>query len=120
MAKKKVTVKVTDRRGVDTVEEPVKPITFRPIGPRVLVMFEQSDWVVGDGGLILKTGIKEAGFRMDGKVVAVGTKDIPEGVGVGSTVYADPRLGEVIKLEGTRYHIMRCDDLIAVAVLEEK
>jgi len=92
-----------------------KPIKFRPTGSRVLVLFPQSDWEVGEGGFITKTGIVGAGFRMDGLVVAIGTSGIPDGVGVGSTVYADPRVGDVLKVDGTRYHIMKCDDLLAVA-----
>lgn len=88
---------------------------FRPIGSRVLIMFPQSDWVVGDGGLLVKSGLVGAGFRMDGLVVAVGTRDVPDGVCVGATVYADPRRGDVLNLDGTRYHIMDCRDLEAVA-----
>ena len=88
---------------------------FRPLGARVLIMFEQSDWEVGPGGFITKTGLVGVGYRMDGLVVAVGTKNIPEGVGVGSTVYADPRVGEIVKIGRTRYHLMRCEDVLAVA-----
>lgn len=91
---------------------------FRPLGPRVLVLFPQSDWVIGDGGLLTKSGLTGVGFRMDGMVVAVGTRGIPEGVFVGSTVYADPRVGDVLNIDGTRYHLMRCDDLAAVAEQE--
>lgn len=106
--------KKREHKPEETKKEP-KAVTFRPIGPRVLVLFPQSDWEVGTGGLLVKSGLTGVGFRMDGMVVAVGTRGIPEGVCVGSTVYADPRVGDPLNLDGTRYHIMRCDDLMAVA-----
>ena len=109
MAKRKMTAKTA----APVAER--KAIRLRPIGRRVLVMFEQSDWIVGDGGFLLKTGIREAGYRMDGRVVAVGTKGIPDGVKVGSTVYADPRTGDVVNIENTRYHLLDVDSLLAVA-----
>jgi co-chaperonin GroES (HSP10) len=92
-----------------------KPISFRPLGARVMVLFPQADWEVGEGGFITRTGIVGSSFRMDGLVVAVGTHDIPDNIGVGSTVYADPRVGDIIKIDGTRYHLMKCTDLMAVA-----
>lgn len=92
-----------------------KAVKFRPTGSRVLVMFPQSDWEVGEGGFLSKTGLFGVGYRMDGIVVAVGTRDVPDGVGVGSTVYADPRTGDVLNLDGTRYHLIACRDLLAVA-----
>ena len=105
-------------RTAEAPKEAKRLPTFRPTGARVLVMFPQSDWVVGPGGFVIKTGLVGAGYRMDGMVMAVGTRDIPEGVGVGSTVYADPRLGEVVNVAGTRCHLMACRDLLAVAERE--
>lgn len=101
-----------------TKEPKAKPVRFRPIGDRVLVMFEQSDWEV-QNGLVVKTGLVGAGYRMDGLVVAVGPK-VPPDVRVGSTVYADPRTGDIVKFDRTRYHLMRFGDLLAVATQKEE
>ena len=101
------------RRAEKTKDAKPKAVRFRPIGDRVLVMFEQSDWEV-QNGLIVKTGLVGVGYRMDGVVVAVGPK-VPKDIGVGSTVYADPRTGEIVKFDRTRYHLMRFGDLLAVA-----
>lgn len=86
---------------------------FRPLGDRVLVMFSQDDWRM-ENGLLVKTGIVGAGYRMDGIVVAVGPKT-PDDVAVGSTVYADPRVADVVKIGRTRYHLLPFKELLAVA-----
>lgn len=92
---------------------------FRPLGSRVLVRFEQSDWEMKNG-LLVKTGLDGAGYRMDGLVVAVGPH-VPEDVGVGSTVYANPREAvDVLKIGTARYHLMEFRDLMAVAVAAGK
>ena len=93
-------------------------VGFRPLGDRVLVLFDQADWEV-QGGLLVKAGLTGVGYRMDGKVVAVGPR-VPADVGVGSTVYADPRTAaDVLKIGRTRYHLLRYGELLAVATTEK-
>lgn len=88
---------------------------LRPLGDRVLVMFDQSDWKV-ERGILVQTGMFGVGYRMDGLVVAVGPR-APEGVLPGCTVYADPRTADVVSIEGTRYHLFRGDQVLAVATM---
>lgn len=94
-------------------KETKKATTLRPLGDKVLVLFDQSDWKV-ERGILVKTGIFGTGYRMDGFVVAAGPK-APEEISVGRTVYADPRVADVVVLEGTRYHLFRAADVLAVA-----
>jgi len=89
-------------------------VKFRPLGDKVLVLFDQSDWHE-ERGLIVKSGIFGTGYRMDGLVVAAGPRVNPE-ISVGRTVYADPRTAEIVNVERTRYHLFRSADILAVAV----
>lgn len=111
---RKVKRKTTER--ADASEK--TGLGFRPLGDRVLVMFSQDDWRM-ENGLLVKTGLTGAGYRMDGIVVAVGPKVPAEDVGVGATVYADPRVADVVKIGRTRYHLLPLGELMAVAETEK-
>lgn len=101
------------RKGTDRAERPSGPPTLRPIGDRVLVLFDQSDWRL-ERGIVVQNGIVGVGYRMDGMVVGAGPK-APEGVVPGVTAYADPRVAEVVKMGDTRFHLFRGRDILAVA-----
>lgn len=90
---------------------------LRPLGDRVLVMFNQDDWIVVRG-ILVQPGMFGKSYRMDGMVVAVGPK-APEGVLPGGTVYADPRTADVVSIDGTRYHLFRGDQVLAVAEMDD-
>jgi co-chaperonin GroES (HSP10) len=88
---------------------------LRPIGDDVLVLFPNGDWEADpDSGFVRFTGICGEGHRMDGTVVAT-NRHTPDDICVGTTVYGEPTKGRIVRIDGTTFHLMRHQDLVARA-----
>ncbi len=87
---------------------------FRPIGDDVLVMFPNGDWEPDESGFVKFTGLYGTGHRMDGIVTVVNSHTPPE-IRVGTTVYGEPTKGRVVRIDGTTFHLMKHQDLVAKA-----
>ena len=93
-----------------------KQVRFRPLGDKVLLLFPEEDRV--EGGVIVDARLS-AGRRSDCVVVAKGRR-VPDDIGVGDTVYADPLGGIPVGLDGVRYRLMGSNEVRAVAVQRSK
>jgi chaperonin GroES len=93
-------------------------LKLRPLGDRVWVSPIEREQTTASG-IVLPETAKEK--PMEGKILAVGPGNFDEGgkrtpldVKVGDTVLFAKYAGTEIKHEGTRYLIMRENDLLAV------
>ena len=90
---------------------------IRPLGDRVLVEpIEEKEQSVG--GIIIPDSAKEK--PMQGKVAAVGKKtdkggkEVPFDVKKGDTVLLPKYGGTEVKIDGTKYQLVREEDLLGV------
>lgn len=95
-------------------------VKVKPLSNRVLVQRLDAEDSV-KGGIILPDSAKKK--QETARVVAVGpgAKDkdgntLPMPVAEGDIVLMDQYAGQEIELDGTEYHILRADDIIAIVV----
>ena len=86
--------------------------SIKPVGSRVLLAaIEQKEEKVGE--LFIPKGASGRGDVAKAVVVAVGNKDIPEGVVVDAVVLV-PYLDRQITADGKKFYLMNAEDIIGV------
>lgn len=88
-------------------------MSIRPLADRVLIEPTAAEEVTM-GGIIIPDSAKEKPLK--GKVLAVGngTKDEPMQLKAGDTVLYGKYAGTEIEFEGTKYLMMRQNDVLAI------
>ena len=88
-------------------------MNIKPLADRVLVVPAPAEEKT-IGGIIIPDTAKEKPLK--GEVVAVGngTKDEEMIVKVGDTILYGKYAGTELELEGTKYHIIRQSDILAI------
>ncbi len=88
-------------------------MSIRPLADRVLIEPTAAEEVTM-GGIIIPDSAKEKPLK--GKVIAVGngTKDEPMQLKAGDTVLYGKYAGTEIEFEGTKYLMMRQNDVLAI------
>ncbi len=94
-------------------------IEIIPLGDKVLLQKEKKQKESPSGFVLPDTSSQERGLR--GKVVAVGSgrlldngEMVPVAVKKGDTVLFASYGGEEVKIDGTEYHLVREDQLLAI------